>query len=85
MCVSGTTVEALGFMHSRCVENKYQPKEGHQEQVGSIDREKSLLGILAHPCHPAPLHSEHLDPIPHPGPPASRILERGLVLVEKTL
>lgn len=70
-------------MHSRCVENKYQPKEGHQEQVGSVDHEKSLFGILTHPGHPAPLHSEHLDPTPHPGLPASPILEHGLVLVEQ--
>lgn len=83
VCVSGPTVEALGFMHSRCVENKYQPKEGHQEQVGSVDHEKSLFGILTHPGHPAPLHSEHLDPTPHPGLPASPILEHGLVLVEQ--
>lgn len=83
VCVSGPTVDALGFTHSRCVENKYQPKEGHQEQVGSVDHEKSLFGILAHPGHPAPLHSEHLDPTPHPGLPASLILEHGLVLVEE--
>ena len=69
--VSGTTVGAVGFMHSRGVENKYQPKEGHQEQVDSIDHENSLFGIPAHPGHPAPFHSEHLDLTPHPGLPAS--------------
>lgn len=49
-------MDAVGFMHSHCVENKYQPKEGHQEQVDSIDHENSLSGIPAHPGHPAPFH-----------------------------